>query len=365
MNVRQYLRHRSIAAVFAVALALAVLALPAQADYEETFEFTGGSLSVANLIGEIQVEGHSGRSFEVVANVRGADASQGVIDFAQRDGARAELVVTFPDESRFVYPKLKGETTIKKRYLGRDSGLRAVIANITSSSIKVSSRGSGTELWVDLLVRVPSGANLDLRHGVGNIAASDVEGDLVLDSRSGSVEVADVDGEAEIDTGSGSVLAERIAGLVSVDTGSGKVEIRDIDGREVEVDTGSGSVVAEGIRTEVLNIDTGSGRVVAEDVQAESALIDTGSGSVRLELADMGDGDFEIDTGSGSITLAIPDHASASFVADTGSGGIDIDVPAAGLIKSDRDSAEFTVGSGAARVRLDTGSGSIKVRSGD
>jgi hypothetical protein len=353
------------AAVVLTSALVVFSALPAQAEYEESFEFSGRSLSVANLIGEVTVEGHSGRSFEVTAHVRGSDAREGVIEFSTRNDARGELILTFPNESRFVYPSFRGDTTIKKRYLGRESGLREVIANITSSSIKISGRGSGTELWVDLLVKVPAGSKFEMRHGVGDIRATKVDGDLLLDSRSGSVEVSDVDGDVEVDTGSGHVLAAKIRGEVSIDTGSGKVEISDIDGREVEVDTGSGSVIATGIRTEALNIDTGSGRVVAENVQAESALIDTGSGSVRLELAEMGNGDFEIDTGSGSITLSIPDRASASVIADTGSGGIDIDVPAAGRIKTERDRAEFKIGSGAARVRLDTGSGSITVKSGD
>jgi hypothetical protein len=47
--------------------------------------------------------------------------------------------------------------------------------------------------------------------------------------------------------------------------------------------------------------------------------------------------------------------------ANTGSGGVEIDLDAAVIERRDRDEAVVTVGSGTARVVLDTGSGGIHV----
>ena len=44
--------------------------------------------------------------------------------------------------------------------------------------IEISGRGSGAEVWADVVVRVPRGRVLELDHGVGEVSASGVEGEL-------------------------------------------------------------------------------------------------------------------------------------------------------------------------------------------
>ena len=109
-------------------------------------------------------------------------------------------------------------------------------------------------------------------------------------------------------------------------------------------------------------MDTGSGRVRALAIRADAALIDTGSGEVELRLDRMGEGEFQVDTGSGRVILALPADASADVSADTGSGGIHLDFDApVQILHKDDDEIRFRVGGGAARVVLDTGSGSIRI----
>ena len=347
----------------AVAVAL-VSALPAAA---ESFTFSSDRLMIGNLIGQITVEGHSGRDFEVDVEVRGRDATPDAIRFEQREGTSAQLALVFPDERRFVYPEWRGRTSIDRRHWDRRqaSGFAELWKMIFGRDITVRGSGSGMELWADVTVRVPSGAELEVFHGVGDILAADVSGDLTLDSYSGKIEASDIRGSLEADTGSGSVDVERVDGDLTVDTGSGGVVLSSISGRYVKVDTGSGSVRASEVQTDDLAIDTGSGRVVAERVIADDADIDTGSGSVRLMLDEMGGGRFRIDTGSGSITLGVPASASARVDADTGSGGIHIDVPDVRLLNSGRDHATFVIGSGDADIELDTGSGGIRVEASE
>jgi DUF4097 and DUF4098 domain-containing protein YvlB len=97
-------------------------------------------------------------------------------------------------------------------------------------------------------------------------------------------------------------------------------------------------------------------------VSTDSANIDTGSGSVTLQLDRMGDGDYRIDTGSGRITLVLPADASADVTAETGSGGIDVDLAEGVEIRRrEEDEISLRIGDGRSRVRLDTGSGSIRI----
>ena len=102
--------------------------------------------------------------------------------------------------------------------------------------------------------------------------------------------------------------------------------------------------------------------VHASEIDADDTVIDTGSGSVTLDLVRMGSGRHVIDTGSGGVTVYLPRDASCEIIADTGSGGIELDIPNATLTKMSRDRVELSVGGGDGRLEIDTGSGSIKLR---
>ncbi len=352
-----------LARVFTASLFLVVaLALTAGPAAAEEFRFGSDRLVIGNLIGEINVTGGSGSEFVVTVTPGGKDYRDGAIDY-EVDERRGILGIVFPkDTRRYVYPA--GNATLELRHWERrEKGLVAELMDAVfgSGRIKVSKHGGGKHLWADVRVEVPRGAELVVLHGVGDIMAANVDGDITLDSHAGVVRAEDIEGRVMIDTGSGEVEVAEIVGELEIDTGSGQVTAVSVDGQHVQVDTGSGRVSVSGIRTRELEIDTGSGGVRARDVSTESATIDTGSGGVELTLTEMGDGDFTIDTGSGSITLLLPSDASAQIEADTGSGGIHIDAPDARIVKSSRDFARVIVGSGDARVHLDTGSGGIRV----
>lgn len=359
-----------------VALALFANAGAVQAEeFDESFTFDATTLRVSNLIGAISVEGHDGSGFEVVAHVRGDDASRDEIQFETEEGRGATLEVVFPDEDRFVYPEL-GRRSRMSFNMGRgdDWGW------FRRDRIEIRGSGRGMEVWVDLTVKVPRGSELVVRHGAGTIEAVDAEAHIDLAIRSGHASATRITGDVEIDTGSGHVEIDTIVGNLRVDTGSGHVEAVNVDGERIALDTGSGHVSLHQAKGDKLEIDTGSGRVELDEgafteisidtgsggvecdtVEADELTIDTGSGSVRVELVRMGDGNFSVDTGSGSIRFFMPEPASAEVWAETSSGGIDVDVRDADMKRKKRDEVEFVVGEGTARVELETGSGSIRI----
>ncbi len=349
--------------VHALAWSLVLLlagASVATAQGRESFQFDGRSLSLGNLIGKVEIEPARGGGFEVEVDVQGRDAASAGISF---DRTSSSLVIVFPDENSFVYPELgRGTTTINmRRSDGSSSLLREILRSVTGRSVKVRGSGSGTEVWVDVVVRVPDGASFELEHGVGSIVANGVSADLDLDISSGGIEANDIRGRLEADTGSGALRLADIDGDLFADTGSGNIDVAGVRAGEVSIDTGSGRVEISDIDADRLEIDTGSGGVEASGIRASSAMVDTGSGSVVLEMLGLDGGDYEIDTGSGSITLLMPESVSADVLADTGSGGISVDLPGIQTLHRERDQMRFKVGGGDARVRLDTGSGRIRV----
>jgi hypothetical protein len=360
-----------IATLFiSVTCALALVTAPAQAEFDESFELGGDKLVLTNLIGEVTVEGHSGGTFLVEVRVRGGDASRSNISIETREGGTAELAIVFPldRETDYVYPHMgRGSRTSFdiRSGDGDRSGLSGFVSRLFGGGggrIKVTSSGNGMELWADVSVKVPQGVRTEIRHGVGAIKASDIEGGLVLDSRSGTIEARGIRGELIVDTGSGKAVVEDAEGpSINVDTGSGRVELARVEGETVDIDTGSGSIRFDTVTAGSLRMDTGSGGVSGGGLSAEEAEIDTGSGSVDVQFDHVGDGDFTIDTGSGSIRLQLPPGASATIHAETGSGGVQVDLPGADVRKRGRDEADITIGGGAARFDLDTGSGSIRI----
>jgi hypothetical protein len=349
---------RKLVALASVCIA-AVAVTGSRAEFQEVASFTSDSLVVENLIGEIRVEG-GGAEFRVQVDVRGRDASPESIRIERKDGTRATLSVRFPVESetRYVYPRLgSGSKTILEPRSEDDGWLARIFG---SERIKVSGGGSGMEVWADTTVTVPEGGSLRVRHGVGDVSLSNVDGEIEVHVSTGAVTANAVHGGLSLDTGSGRVRVTDAEGPVDIDTGSGRVTLAGSRGPKLVIDTGSGRVEADSVTCDLLSIDTGSGSVVATAVRAGQVSIDTGSGSVELRLDETGD--VDIDTGSGSITLELPADASARVQAETGSGGIRVGREGVEFLRQDRDEVTLRIGDGSARVTLDTGSGGIRIR---
>jgi len=358
-------------------LGLAILSIPASAaDFTETKTFSSDTLTLTNLIGEVTISGHRGSGFEVVVHVQGDDASR---DSVRLETGRDRLTIAFPDSKKYVYPALENDHEVNFQPNDGDGGWLSSL--LGGDRIKVTRDGSGMEVWADIEVRVPSGGNLRLRQGVGEVHANEVDGDLDLDSHYGTVTVDSVDGNLVVDTGSGDVSIAGVNGELSVDTGSGDVEVdgaqtEDIvvdtgsgdvtltkvaSSGDVSIDTGSGDVTLTDVSGSDIDVDTGSGDVNASDIRAEGAMIDTGSGDVMLHLLEMGRGDFDIDTGSGGIQLGLPAGASCRVRAES-NGGVSVDLSGVkNMRQDDDDEVAFTIGGGDASVSLDAGSGRIRI----
>lgn len=370
-------RHALLAA-----FALLAFSYPAQATFTEEFRFDSQSLKVGSLIGLIQVEGHSGSGFVVEVTVDGDDAERDLIEFEQRDGDRAELIVLFPteDHSRYVYPRL-GRSRSRIQMKGRRGGnwLEDLLRH--RGTVEVRGGGRGLEMWSDITIKVPSGGSLEVFSGVGAAEVEGVEGELSVMLKSGGIDVIDISGDTILDTGSGHVMARNVQGSLSIDTGSGNVEVSVVKGPDLRVDTGSGHVELADCESDNIDIDTGSGAVVVEDITCEDLRVDTGSGAVRtaavqsgsvevdtgsgavvLDLLQTGDGPYRVDTGSGSVNINLPSEASVDVRASTGSGRIRLEVDDADIVRQKKGYVELAMGDGDAQVELDTGSGSIRIR---
>jgi hypothetical protein len=352
-------------ALLSALLAAGLVALAAEpVSAQQEWSFEGDQVLVSNLIGNITVSGHDGS--RIVVRVRPGGDDSDILDYQVKEGGRAEFHVVYPLEQEldYSYPRRGGgsmETRVES--WRKASGFMEDLYGGVSSRDRIRIRdGRGSEAWADLEVLVPNGVKTHIRLAVGELEAKNVNGDIFLDTYSGPVRASNITGNTLIDTGSGSVVASMIRGDLNIDTGSGRVEADDVEGDEILIDTGSGRVTLERAKGRSVTVDTGSGSVSASEIDADDTLIDTGSGSVTLDLVRMGNGRHVVDTGSGGVTVYLPSDASCRIIADTGSGGIELDIPNATLSRMSRDHIELSVGGGDGRLEIDTGSGSIKIR---
>lgn len=324
-------------------LGLATLALsfPALLQAQKQFTLSGSEVAVYNLAGTVSVAAGHGDAVTVAVTPKGGDA--GKLTFGEGTvRGRNALRVLYPSD-RIVYDGMgRGSSTeLSVRSDGTFGGDEEDRHGNRGGRVRITGSGSGLEAYADIIISVPEGKSVNVYLGVGDITASNVKGDLRLDTSSGRVDVTGTKGD------------------LSVDTGSGDVKVTGASGSEISIDTGSGEVNGTDIKATSLDVDTGSGDVVLSDVMSEDVSIDTGSGSVNLSLKAALD-HLKVDTGSGSVTIAVPGTLSAQVAIETGSGDISTDFPIQ-VRKTGGDELIGTIGSGTGRIDIDTGSGDVKL----
>ncbi len=173
---------------------------------------------------------------------------------------------------------------------------------------------------IDYEIQAPPDAYLDAGSGSGNVSDDGVGANAKLHTGSGSIHAAGLQGGFAVGTGSGNIYAEQIgSGDVKASTGSGSIELKNLHGG-LQAGTGSGSIKVDGMPAAPWHLHTGSGTV-------------------------------ELWTNNAGLILD----------ASTGSGGIhsDRDIVSHGTM--DRHHVKGAIGGGGPEVRVETGSGSIRV----
>ena len=161
-----------------------------------------------------------------------------------------------------------------------------------------------------------------------------------LEANSGSGDIKDdgVGQNAKLGTGSGSINATRLQNGFIVNTGSGNIYAEATGQGDVKAQTGSGSVELKGVHGS-LHAGTGSGNIKVTGTPTSDWKLETGSGSVEFWAGNAG---FTLD-------------------ASTGSGSVHTDQEMAVQGSFDKHHIVGKVHGGGPTVRIETGSGDIRV----
>ncbi len=338
-------------------LLVASTASVAVAQSAERHALSGERVAVWNLAGRTEIVAGSGREVIVEVTRGGDDAARLTVE-----ATAGRLVVKYPGRSveyRGRTDSHRYEVRLSVNEDGTFSG--GWDDDSDGRSVRISSSGGGLEAYADLRIQVPPGQRIAVNIGVGEIEATNVNGEIELRTYASPIRGRGLQGRLSARTGSGRVALENVTvDRAQVSTGSGSVELTGVKADELRVSTGSGSIDGRDVNAARLDASTGSGGVRIDALTATDVRASTGSGSIRLALTKT-PGDITARTGSGSVSLVLPADVTADLDIRTGSGGISTDFPVT-MEQMRRNEMRGRIGTGpGARIRVNTGSGSVRL----
>jgi len=208
--------------------------------------------------------------------------------------------------------------------------------------LKASSR-EGAPSVIDFDVTVPQSMALTLS---GNYA------DINVDGVQGSINAETVNGEINVRGGKGNITLHSIQGSVTLADASGRIEVNSVN-ENIELTNVSGEI----------KVETTNGEIVLTGIQSASVDAGTINGDV-LYLGTVTDGgSYSFGSHNGDITVSIPERANVTITAATANGDIDPSFPLPmppGPTGKHRKT--FKIGSGSARMELESFQGDIELR---
>lgn len=332
-----------------------VLAVPAFAQTEQR-TVKGPTIAIYNLAGRMRAVAGTGDAVIVEITRGGADAAKLRVETGPI-GGRETLRIVYPSD-RIVYPDSRSRTSMSVRADGTfgDGNWQEFRDR---DRVDIRGYGPGLEAFADLVVRIPKGQKIELFLAVGRMDITSVEGQVFVDVGAAEVDVSGVKGNLVLDTGSGRVAVRDVTGDLNIDSGSGGLSLDRVTGDVLRIDSGSGGVQGNDITVREFNADVGSGGLRLFRMKAPNITAETGSGGITLEL--LSDVErLDVETGSGGATIRVPATLSAEVDAETGSGGFSTDFEIT-TRRVSRNHIVGRIGDGRGRVRIEAGSGSVRL----
>jgi DUF4097 and DUF4098 domain-containing protein YvlB len=226
--------------------------------------------------------------------------------------------------------------------------------------VQTSNRARADVARVGSLLRVRPESNASGARDTDFVIHAPVWMDVRISGQQVAASVRGTEGEVTIETMGGDILVDGRAGRVSVNTIQGAVNVRNARG-PVEVWSVGQSVTLTDITGDV-TVETTNGGITMRGVRAATARATTVNGSIVYDGTIRPDGRYAFTTHNGAISVHIPENANATVSAATYNGTFESDFPVRFTGTSRDRHYNFTLGSGSARVELESFNGNIRLR---
>ena len=184
---------------------------------------------------------------------------------------------------------------------------------------------------------------------------------LQLRSQSGDVRVEGTRGSVAVETVEGRIDVRGGTGFISLQSVAGDLVLTDAGGR-INLNTVDGSITVRGARGD-LRASAVDGAILLDDVESHNVDANTVDGEIRLSGPIHSGGEYHLASHDGDVTVVTPViDATVSISAYDGEFESDFPVTVEGSVAHKR--MTFTMGTGAARLELESFDGIVALRRG-
>lgn len=215
----------------------------------------------------------------------------------------------------------------------------------SASAVRVEAESRrGMPHLVDYQITVPAWMPVQL---------SGVSTDMQVEGTRAAVRIETVEGHITVTGGADEVTAESVEGDVVVSGARGRVSAHSVDG-EVRLTDIVGDIGAESV----------DGNIIIQGAQSPTVDASTVDGDIYYVGTIRDGGRYDLATHDGAITISIPEGANAAVTVASFNGEFEASFPV--QITPGRSTRNqrftFTIGSGSARVQLETFDGQVLLR---
>ena len=255
--------------------------------------------------------------------------------FAVRQGQRLEL----SDFGGEVVIKAWRQNSVRVR---TSSGSRdRVSISSVGSTVSISASSRHGPAMVDYEILAPAWMPLSIS---GTPSA-----EVRIEGTEAEVSVETVEGAVHVIGGSGNVSLRSVEGEVSIEGARGRIELNSVDG-SISVKDCSGDITAE----------TVDGEITMSGIESANVDASTVDGSIVYDGSIRDNGRYHLESHDGDVTMSVPEHANVTISVQTFSGDFDACFPLQIRDKT-KHRFTFTLGTGSARLELESFDGNIKL----
>ncbi len=193
---------------------------------------------------------------------------------------------------------------------------------------------------IDYAVTVPAWMALNL---------SGVYTDIKVDGAQNEITAETVQGEVTVLGGSGNVSLKSVMGAVTLEKARGRIDLSSVN-EEIRATEVSGDITAE----------TVNGGVTLIQIESANAEANTVNGDITYDGTIKDGGRYRFGTHDGDVRVSVPEKANVSVSVSTFNGDFSACFPVQ-LTGKTKHRFTFTLGSGSARLELESFSGDIKI----
>lgn len=213
----------------------------------------------------------------------------------------------------------------------------AGIISLRTSALDVLSTLGCTSHRVDLEIKCPRAASIEITTQDGQTFVSEMGGKIVVKQTAGAISVEHVKGEVDLTNAKGDITVASCAGPVTAAGSFGTIRLTDIFGK--------------------IAITGNQAEAIIESPHAELQARTTG-GNIRIISFEAIHGNYDVNVEQGNISILLPPDSDASLSVTADNGVVQSSMPLTGNIK--KDYQEFIkINSGPHRVTLQTKNGNI------